>query len=54
MNNTNLKRVATDIWVAIAELGSKSDKSGKNYEPGIFFYNNMNHLRNQLEKGSQL
>ena len=48
MNFTNLKRVATEIWTAISELGSKNEKEGKNYHPGQFFYNNMNFLRGKL------
>ena len=54
MNFTNLKKAATDIWTGISEIGSKTDKNGKNYKPGEFFYKNMNYLRDQLEKGDQV
>ena len=53
MNFTNLKRAATDIWIGIADIGSKTDKNGRNYKPGEFFYKNMNYLKDQLEKGNQ-
>jgi hypothetical protein len=54
MNFTNLKRVATDCWVAFAELGTKPEKKNSAYEPGIFFYNNMNYLKTKLEQGNQI
>ena len=49
INFTNLKRVATDVWVGFTELGSKLDKKSHNYEPGYFFFQNMNYIQNKLE-----
>lgn len=48
MNFTNLKRVATDVWVGFAELGHKFEKKGQPYEAGIYFYENMNYLQSKL------
>lgn len=54
INFTNLKRVATDVWVGFAELGSKPEKKGQAYEPGIYFYQNMNYLQSKLEGSDQI
>ena len=44
-----MKRVATDVWVGFTELGSKLEKKSQNYEPGIFFFQNMNYIQSKLE-----
>ena len=41
--------MATDVWVGFAELGSKIEKKTQNYEPGVFFFQNMNYLQSKLE-----
>ena len=51
---TNLKRVATDVWIGFAELGCKIEKKGQPYEPGVFFFQNMNYLQGKLEGGQHL
>lgn len=49
INYTNLKRVATDVWVAFAELGSEAEKKNSPYQPGTYFYNSMKYLKEKLQ-----
>jgi len=42
--------VATDVWVGFTELGSKLEKKSISYEPGIFFFQNMNYIQSKLEE----
>lgn len=42
------------MWVGFAELGNKPEKKGQAYEPGVFFYQNMNYLQAKLEGGDQI
>jgi hypothetical protein len=41
--------VATDVWVAFAELGSESEKKNSPYQPGVYFYTSMKYLKEKLE-----
>jgi len=53
-NFTNLKRVATDVWISFAELGCKPEKKNQNYEPGVFFFQNMNYLQAKLQDNNPI
>jgi hypothetical protein len=44
--------VATDVWVAFAELESESMKKNSPYRPGVFFYQNMKSLKDKLESNN--
>lgn len=44
INFTNLKRVATDVWVAFAELGSESERKTLPTSL-VFFYESMKYLK---------
>ena len=54
INFTNLKRVATDVWVGFSELGNKPEKKNQSYEPGDYFFKNMNYLQGKLEGGDPI
>jgi importin-7 len=54
INFTNLKRVATDVWVGFAEIGSKPEKKALLYEPGVNFFQNMTYLQGKLEGGGMI
>ena len=51
---TNLKRAATDLWVAMFQIGSSTDLKKRLYLPGPYFNENLTYLVSKLENENLL